>query len=171
MEEQGRLFRENPEDPQLLAHAKMLFEVEKAKDKKDGSVIIILATVAPLHPLRLQRLAKRAMVGLARVGEQGHNPSGDIFLAFLTAFLTASEIPVQRVTTQERNVDLWNPSTLSIEYVDGQTINSLFESAAEAVEEIILNALGMAETMTGHQKRTVTALPLDRVKHFMERYL
>lgn len=80
---------------------KEMKELEGEKDRKDGSIIIVLATDAPLHPLQLQRLAKRATSGLSRVGGVGHNLSGDIFLAFSTA----NEIPVQTATMQKRAVD------------------------------------------------------------------
>ncbi|KAK0741505.1 ArgJ-like domain-containing protein [Schizothecium vesticola] len=142
-------------------------ELEMEKDRKDGSIIVVLATDAPMHPLQLQRLAKRATVGLARVGGVGHNPSGDIFLAFSTA----SEIPVQTVTGDKRSVDPWKPTPLTVEVLDDQTINSLFEAAADATEEAIYNALCMAETMEGLDGRVVEALPLGRVKEIMEKYL
>ncbi|KAK1834996.1 peptidase family S58-domain-containing protein [Podospora conica] len=142
-------------------------EMEREKDRKDGSIIVILATDAPMHPLQLQRLAKRATVGLSRVGGVGHNPSGDIFLAFSTA----SEIPVQTVTANKRTVDPWKPAPLTVEVLDDQTINSLFEAAADATEEAIYNALCMAEKMEGLDGRVVEGLPLDKVKEIMEKYL
>lgn len=142
-------------------------ELEGEKDRKDGSIIIVLATDAPLHPLQLQRLAKRATSGLSRVGGVGHNPSGDIFLAFSTA----NEIPVQTVTGNRRDVDPWKPTPLDIQVLDDQTINSLFEAAADATEEAIYNALCMAETMVGLDERVIEALPLERVKELLEKYL
>ncbi|OCL03520.1 DmpA/ArgJ-like protein [Glonium stellatum] len=166
-EEQERRMRENPDDPELMAQARMFVTLVEAKEKKDGSIIVILATDAPLHPLQLQRLAKRATVGLSRVGGQGHNPSGDIFLAFSTA----SEIPVQTITGQARKVDPWSPTTLQIEYIRDETINALIENAADVVEESILNALCMAETMTGHEGRTVEALDLNKVEELMQKYM
>ncbi|OCK87145.1 DmpA/ArgJ-like protein [Cenococcum geophilum 1.58] len=104
--------------------AKMIVRLVEAEGKKGASIIVVLATDAQLHPLQLQRLAKRATVGLAREGRQGHNQSGDISLAFSTA----SEIPVQTVTAQAQKVDPWKPATLQIEYVNDQTINALFET-------------------------------------------
>lgn len=141
-------------------------DIKNAKDRKDGSIIVILATDAPLHPLQLQRLAKRATVGLARVGGQGHNPSGDVFLAFSTA----NEIPVQTVGANHRTVDPWKPSPLNIDVLDDTTINAMFNATAEAVEESILNALCMAETITGFQGRTIEALNLEKVKEIMSKY-
>jgi D-aminopeptidase len=95
-----------------------------------------------------------------------HNPSGDIFLAFSTA----SEIPVQTVGSAHRDVDPWKPSAMSIEMIDDQTINALFEAVAESVEESIYNALFMAKTMTGRAGQTIAALDLVKVKELMEKY-
>lgn len=160
-EEQERMAHENPEDPKLMSQAELLFKnIREHKEKKDGSIIIILATDAPLHPTQLQRLAKRATVGLSRVGGWGANPSGDIFLAFSTA----SEVEVQN------DSDRWTPKERNIDMVEDATINALFEAGAEAVEEAILNALFMAETMVGFQA-TVDALNLERVKELMAKYL
>ncbi|KAJ5626169.1 peptidase family T4 protein [Penicillium lagena] len=138
-------------------------EYDAAKDKKDGSIIIILATDAPLHPIQLQRLAKRATVGLARVGGYGHNPSGDIFLAFSTG----NAIPVQ---TDSGQVDRFKARELDMSFIDDQSINGLIEAAADATEEAIYNVLCMAETMTGNQNRTVEALPLKRVADIMSKF-
>jgi D-aminopeptidase len=141
-------------------------EYNAAKDAKDGSIIVILATDAPLHPTQLQRLAKRATVGLAKVGGYGHNPSGDIFLAFSTA----NELPVQQVTAQHRAVDPFKAQPMSFEMVNDATINALFEAAADATEEAIYNVLCGAETMVGHKGHVVEALPLERVKKILDRY-
>ncbi|KAF2683065.1 peptidase family T4 protein [Lentithecium fluviatile CBS 122367] len=159
-EEQERKIRENPNDLTLLAQSDLLFKVAKAKDKKDGSIIIILGTDAPLHPTQLQRLAKRATVGLSRVGGWGSYASGDIFLAFSTA----SELEVQS------KVDVWKPREVGIDMVDDTTISALFEASADAVEEAILNAVCMAETMKGFNA-TLDAIDLDKVKELMEKYL
>ncbi|PVH97262.1 peptidase family T4 protein [Periconia macrospinosa] len=163
-EEQERLLHTNPNDPSLLAQASLLFKIKQAKDKKDGSIIIVLATDAPLHPLQLQRLAKRATVGLARVGGYGANPSGDIFLAFSTA----SKVEVQVEGTK---VDRFTPHVLGVEMVDDQSVTALFEAAADAVEEAILNAVCMAESMVGMDGRRVDALDLGKVRELMERFL
>jgi D-aminopeptidase len=118
-----------------------------------GSIIVILATDAPLVPIQCQRLARRATVGLAWVGGIGSNGSGDIFLAFSTGNrvpLAAPLSPVQMVGPDE--------------------MTPLFQAAAEATEEAILNALTAAETTTGRSGRTVHALPLDRLQDVMRRY-
>jgi D-aminopeptidase len=165
-EDQKKRIEENPDDPELMAQAKLLFKVQKAKDKKDGSIIVILATDAPLHPTQLQRLAKRATIGLARVGGYGTNPSGDIFLAFSTA----NELNVQTVTAGQATVDPYRAKEVSITMTDDQTINALFEASADVVEESIYNAVCMAETMDGNGNQ-IEALDLGKVKSLMEKYL
>ncbi|MCJ1224248.1 hypothetical protein MMC12_000892 [Toensbergia leucococca] len=135
--------------------------IQEEKDKKDGSIIVIIATDAPLHPIQLQRMAKRATVGLSRVGGWGSNSSGDIFLAFSTAH----EIP--------RAPDFsWKPTvSQSIPIIQDVSINALFEATADAVEEAIYNALCMAKDMVGPMGNKVKALDLDRVQQLMEKYL
>ncbi|KAF6819334.1 peptidase family T4 protein [Colletotrichum sojae] len=141
-------------------------EVAAHKEKKDGSIIVILATDAPLTPVQCQRLAKRATVGLSRVGGYGANPSGDIFLAFSTA----NHIPVQTINTQRREVDPYKAKSLRIEAVDDSSINGLFEAAADTTEESIYNALCSAETMTGFLGHTIQALPLDQLREIFKKY-
>lgn len=116
-----------------------------------SSIIILLATDAPLLPIQCQRLARRATIGLARVGGTGHNGSGDIFLAWSTA----NRIPDG--AANERNVVM----------LDQPLLDPLFDAAAEAVEEAILNALVAAETMEGRNGKVVYALPHDQVKEIM----
>ena len=113
----------------------------------------MLATDAPLLPIQCQRLARRATTGLARVGGIGANGSGDIFLAFSTG---------NRVPQSAPHVD--------VRMLAADRMTPLFEAAAEATEEAILNALTAAETMTGYQGRTVQALPLERLQEVMARY-
>ncbi|PSS03421.1 peptidase family S58-domain-containing protein [Coniella lustricola] len=141
-------------------------EYDAAKDKKDGSIVVILATDAPLHPTQLERLAKRATVGLARVGGYGHNPSGDLFLAFSTA----NKIPVQTVTAGGKRIDPFQARALGISVLDDQSINAVFEAAADATEEAIYNAICMAQTTTGHKGMKVDAIDLQQLKSIMERY-
>ncbi|CAN8097923.1 unnamed protein product [Discula destructiva] len=165
----GRLFAEQRErHGDDVAALKRQADYEAHKDKKDGSIIIILATDAPLHPTQLQRLAKRTTVGLARVGSYGHNPSGDLFLAFSTA----NKIPVQQKTPAgvEGPFDPFKARTLGVEVVDDQSINGLFEAAADATEEAIYNAICMAKTTVGHQGNQVDAIDLQQLKVFMEKY-
>lgn len=153
----GRILEaDNTKDPIQKAAQE---ELRKAKDRKDGSIIVILATDAPLHPLQLQRIAKRATVGLARVGGQGHNQSGDIFLAFSTG----NGIPVNQDASDLTDVPV------GIDVLSDSAINRLFEAAADVTEEAIYNALCMAETMAG-LNHEVRALPLVRVKENMTKF-
>ncbi len=122
-------------------------------DAGGGSIIIIVATDAPLLPIQCQRLAKRATVGLSRAGGSGHNGSGDIFLAFSTGnHVTATGEP------------------LDVRMLPLGQIDPLFDATAEAVEESIINALTSAETMTGLNGRTAHALPLDELERVMSKY-
>lgn len=163
----GRLFAEQRERDGDAAALKQQAEYEEHKDKKDGSIIIIVATDAPLHPTQLQRLAKRATVGLARVGSYGHNPSGDLFLAFSTA----NKIPVQMATAEKRDFDRFKARPLGVEVVDDQSINGLFEAAADATEEAIYNAICMAQTTVGHKGNKVDAIDLQQLKDVMSKYM
>jgi D-aminopeptidase len=122
--------------------------------RQGGSIIILLATDAPLIPIQCKRLAQRAGLGLARVGGVAHNSSGDIFLAFATG----NSIPCESQTIR--------PLTMLVE----TALNPFFEATAEATEEAILNALTAAETLTGYQNRTAHALPLDRVQAIWAEY-
>ena len=119
----------------------------------EGSIIAVLATDAPLLPIQCRRLAQRATVGLAWAGGIGANGSGDIFLAFSTG----------------NRVELAAPRS-RLEMVAPDEMTPLFQAAAEATEEAILNALTAAETTTGRSGRTVHALPLDRLREVMRRY-
>lgn len=119
-----------------------------------SSIIVIIATDAPLLPVQCKRLARRATVGLARVGGIGDNGSGDIFLAFATG----NHLPL-------------NPSTAyDLKMLPHDQLDLFFEATAEAVEEAILNALTSAETMTGYLGRTVCALPLDDLQRLMRKF-
>ncbi|KAL9631068.1 MAG: hypothetical protein Q9204_004409, partial [Flavoplaca sp. TL-2023a] len=160
----GRLFME--EDGKEVQSMGMSGDVDPSTptSQKDGSIIIVIATSTPLQAVQLQRLAKRATVGLARVGGWGSNGSGDVFLAFSTAH----EIP----RDPEINVSGDKPTVSQrIPVLEDTSINALFEAAADAVEEAIYNALCMAETMTGLGGKKVEALDLERVRKVMEKYL
>lgn len=150
-------FDAKPLDPQAE-----VAEEEGDEKVKDGSIIVILATDAPLHPIQLQRLAKRATVGLSRVGGWGSNTSGDIFLAFSTGNEIARE--------PGRSLDAVR-ATQMVPLVEDQSLNALFEAAADSVEEAIYNAVFMAEDTKGPLGREVKAIDLEKVKSFMEKYL
>jgi D-aminopeptidase len=117
-----------------------------------GSIIVILATDAPLLPIQCQRLARRATTGLAWVGGYGANGSGDIFLAFATG---------NHLGDARRTIDLRMAAP--------DALSPLFQAAAEATEEAILNALVAAETMTGFAGHTAEAIPLDLLEKALNR--
>ncbi|THY68748.1 L-aminopeptidase/D-esterase, partial [Aureobasidium pullulans] len=137
--------------------------LEKAKEEKDGSIIVIIATDAPLLPHQLTRIAKRATVGLSRVGGVGYNMSGDIFLAFSTA----NEISINQSRPAE---GVFISAVHRVEAVEDSALSWLFEGTADCVEEAIYNCLCMAETMEGLDGHKVEALPLQRVKEIMQEY-
>lgn len=122
-----------------------------------GSIIVVLATNAPLIPLQCRRLAQRATLGVARMGGLGANGSGDLFLAFATGNEELARLREPR-------------GTLDARMLTNDAMSPLFEAAGEAVEESILNALCMATTMTGIAGRTAHALPLDRLRAIMRHY-
>lgn len=132
--------------------------------RKDGSIIIIVATDAPLLPIQLQRLAKRATIGLGKVGGYGNNTSGDIFLAFSNA----NKIPFSELSTSKNH---YEPHPYGVQMSDNFTIDGLFEAVADATEEAIYNALCMAEKTVGFKERRVEALDLAKVKEIVEKRL
>ncbi len=119
-----------------------------------GSIIIVIATDAPLLPTQLKRLARRASLGLARTGSISGNGSGDLFLAFSTAnpHVAAADQVTQRVETIPN--DLMDP---------------LFAGTVQAVEEAIINALVDNHDMTGRDNHKVDALPHDRVRELLQK--
>ncbi len=119
-----------------------------------GSIIILVATDAPLLPHQLQRLARRAALGVARTGGTAGNGSGDIFLAFSTANPEAY---------QERGV-----STVAV--LANPSMSALFDATVHATEEAIVNALVAGETMTGVDGHRVIGLPHDRLRDVLARY-
>lgn len=120
----------------------------------NGSIIIVVATDAPLLPHQLKRLARRASLGLARNGSIAGNGSGDIFVAFSTANPGAAD-PERAVSVQTFPNDRLNP---------------LFEATVQATEESIVNALVAARTMTGVDNHRVIALPHDRLREVLRKY-
>jgi L-aminopeptidase/D-esterase-like protein len=119
-----------------------------------GSIIIVIATDAPLLPHQLKRIARRASLGLARTGSISGNSSGDIFLAFSTANPHADAAP--------------GPNT--VQTVSNDRISPLFTATVEATEEAIVNAMVGATTMTGIDGHTVIALPHDRLQEVLKKY-
>jgi D-aminopeptidase len=117
-----------------------------------GSIIVIVATDAPLLPHQCSRLAQRAGLGIARVGGVGDHASGDLFFCFATgnSNLSASE-------------EVGQPITVATTMLHDSHITSLYDCVVDATEEAILNALLAAETMTGRDGITAHALPSDRL--------
>ncbi|WP_288369757.1 P1 family peptidase [uncultured Algoriphagus sp.] len=124
------------------------------RQEERGSIIVIVATNAPLLPHQLKRLARRVPIGISRVGGYGGNGSGDIFIAFSTANSGAAN----RLDTQQLTM------------IPNDKISSLFEAVAQATEESILNALVAAETMVGKNNTTVYELPEDEVIELLKKY-
>ncbi len=119
-----------------------------------GSIIIVVATDAPLLSHQLKRLARRAALGVARTGSSSGNGSGDIFVAFSTA-----------------NPEAAKPAgTIQLTMLPNDRMNPLFEATVQATEEAIVNALIAAETMTGVDNHKVIALPHDRLRQVMRKY-
>jgi D-aminopeptidase len=120
-----------------------------------GSILIIIATDAPLLPHQLKRLARRASLGLARTGAVSGNGSGDIFLAFSTANQSASRTEGDPV---------------SLTTVTNDAMSPLFECTVEAVEEAIVNALVASDTMVGRDGHRAEGIPIAKVQEILRRY-
>jgi len=120
----------------------------------DGSIIVVLATDAPLLPHQLKRIAQRIALGVGKVGGRGENGSGDIFIAFSTA-----------------NPGAFNrQKVVSVKQFPNDEINPLFEGTVQAVEEAIINAMVAADTMVGVNGNTTYALPHDKVMELLRKY-
>ncbi len=123
--------------------------------QENGSIIIVVATDAPLLPHQLKRLARRAALGLARTGTYSGNGSGDLFIAFSTA-----------------NPKVANPDqvTHAVETVPNDLLDPLFEGVVQATEEAIVNALVDNHDMTGVAGHQVKALPHEKVRRLFKKY-
>ncbi len=133
-------------------------EARTARDETErGSIMMIVATDAPLLDRGLRRLARRAGIGLARTGSIAGNGSGDYVIAFSTS---------ERVRIPHEPDGL--TQTVEIVFEDGPAIDGLFQAVVEATEEAILNALFKATTMTGRDGNVREALPLERVRKIMQ---
>jgi L-aminopeptidase/D-esterase-like protein len=126
----------------------------RCADGEKGSIIIVVATDAPLLPHQLKRIAKRAALGVGRLGGTGGNPSGDIFVAFSIANPGAAK-PDANVT---------------VTMLPNERISPLFEATIQATEEAIVNAMVAAETMTGANGFRVYALPHERLRAALRKY-
>jgi len=119
-----------------------------------GSIIIVVATDAPLLPHQLKRVARRAALGVGRLGGVASNSSGDIFIAFSTANARASR----------------DSGLAQVSMVSNEQITPLFEATVQATEEAIVNAMLAARTMIGADDLTVYALPHDRLRAVLRKY-
>ena len=131
-----------------------LLPEEKRPDIDQGSIIVVVATDAPLLPHQLERIVKRVSLGLGLVGGRGGNSSGDIFIAFSTANPEVSR----------------DDGIAHLEMLPNEKITPLFEATASATEEAIVNALVAAETMEGVDGHKVHAIPHDRLISVLKKY-
>lgn len=122
--------------------------------ENSGSIIIVIATDAPLLPHQLKRLARRASMGIARNGSISRNTSGDLFIAFSTANPRCAK----------------SLESTDVTMLPNERLNPMFEACIQAVEESVINALVAAETMTGIDGRTVMAIPHDRLRQVIRKY-
>jgi L-aminopeptidase/D-esterase-like protein len=132
------------------------FKAPPADHKSDGqgSIIVVVATDAPLLPHQLKRIAQRVPLGIGAVGGRGENGSGDIFIAFSTA--NPSAFNRQSITTNEM--------------LPNEQIGPLFEATVQSTEEAIINAMVAAETMEGINGNKAYALPHDLVIKALRKY-
>jgi D-aminopeptidase len=126
------------------------------QDKGNGSVMIVVATDAPMDARNLKRLAARSWLGVARTGSSASNGSGD----YAIAFSTASQV---RIRTEDKTL------TRHIEVVTNDTMSPLFEAVIEATEEAVYNSMFRARTTTAHG-HTVEALPIDKTTEILRKY-
>jgi len=122
---------------------------------RDGSIIIVVATDAPVLPHQLKRIAKRASLGLGRNGSIASNGSGDIFIAF---------------STFHKNIGTEEGGLYDLKMLGNSDLNPLFRATVEASEEAVINAMVAAETMTGKNGLKVYALPHDRLREALRKY-
>ena len=127
---------------------------QSARKEGDGSIIVVVATDAPLLPHQLKRIAQRVPLGIGIVGGRGSNGSGDIFIAFSTA-----------------NENAFNRSeNQSVTTLSNDRITPLFEATVQAVEEAIINAMVAAETMDGNNENKAYALPHEALVKILKKY-
>jgi L-aminopeptidase/D-esterase-like protein len=126
----------------------------KSDEREQGSIIVIVATDAPLLPHQLKRLVTRVSLGIARTGGFGGNGSGDIFLAFSTANASTGN----------------SPGVTKVDMLPNPQMNALFYATVQATEGAIVNAMLAAETMTGADDLRIYSLPSDRVLEAFKKY-
>ncbi len=126
----------------------------RRSEREQGSIIVIVATDAPLLPHQLQRVARRAALGIGRMGGIAGAGSGDLFLAFSTGATASGDSAV----------------VASVRMLRDERIDPIYEATVQATEEAIINALLAAETMTGADDLRVPALPRDRLRTVLRKY-
>ncbi|MEO6446155.1 MAG: P1 family peptidase [Gemmatimonadaceae bacterium] len=138
------------------------FKDDLDRERGDGSIMMVVATDAPLSDRNLERLAARAIMGLARTGSSASNGSGDYVLAFSTASGVRRTLPVQGTA---------GAAALSRSVTDltNDAMSALFQGVVEATEESVYNSMFAAATVRS-RGRTVEALPLDEVRAILRRY-
>lgn len=134
------------------------------QERGDGSIMIVVATDAPLSDRNLERLAARAMMGLARTGSSESNGSGDYVIAFSTSDHVRRKVNVSSYG-QENNT----PALRATAELTNDDMSPLFQAVIESTEEAIYNSLFMATPVT-NRGRTVDAIPLDRVREILKKY-
>jgi D-aminopeptidase len=133
------------------------------RERGDGSVMIVVATDAPISDRNLERLAARAIMGLARTGSSASNGSGDFVIAFSTA-RGVRRVPTNLVRTADSTARL-----LATTELPNDDMSALFQGVVETTEEAIYNSLFMATSVTA-RGRTTEAIPLDRVREILAKY-
>jgi D-aminopeptidase len=124
-------------------------------DSDTGSIIVVVATDAPLLPNQMKRIAKRVTLGLGRLGSISGDGSGDIFIAFSTA---------------NPGAGLEGKSPVDVRMLPNDRMDALFEATVQATEEAVVNAMVAARTMTGPEGHTVEALPHDRLREVLRKH-
>jgi L-aminopeptidase/D-esterase-like protein len=130
------------------------FKAPPSYNPGDGSIIVVVATDAPLLPHQLKRIAARVAIGVGKVGGRGENGSGDIFIAFSTANPTAFS----------------REATTKVEQLSNDMIDPLFNATVQAVEESIINAMVAADTMEGINGNKAYRLPHKLVTDVLRKY-
>jgi D-aminopeptidase len=140
-----------------IAGAPVGYEItgERVREDDTGSIIVVVATDAPLLPSQMKRIAKRVTLGLGRLGSISGDGSGDIFIAFSTANAGAG---------------LEQKKPVALQMLPNDRMDALFEATVQATEEAVVNALVAARTLTGADGHTVEALPHDRLREVLKKY-
>ena len=129
---------------------------ERVPPQPSSSILVFVATDAPLLPHQLKRLARRCSLGLARTGTTGHSSSGDLFLAFSTA--------------NQAELGAEGSGRRHLEFLPDDSLDPLFEGVVQSTEEAILNALVAGQTMVGNRGHTVEGFPTERLPDLLGRF-